>query len=159
MSLDDVKAGKAASDLEPDEPKRGRGRPPGAKNKTKGGAATVPPPPEMDPAVVDVILDTSLQQLAAFPVAYFQLEPDLTPEERAAVAGAAKPVLLKYLGDLMFQFGPEAALLLTVYMVYGRRSKRERAKNPDSGNTGIRENVPGKETTPILDPFTHPGPS
>lgn len=154
--LEDVKAAKESASSGNGEDAPRRGRPPGSKSKNKASAP--PPGPEMDPAVVDALLDNSLQTLAQVPIVFFTLEPPLSPEESAAVAGAAKPVLMKYLGDLLNAFGPEAALLVVCLSVYGRRSKRQSKTQPDSRNPGLGENVSRETNPPASDPFASAGP-
>jgi len=110
------------------EPRRGRGRPPGSKDsrkRTRSGrtaraeAAPEPPAPPAEPTEAEIaglagMLATGWRMLGA----RLRRRP-LTPDEARQLAHAAHPVMVKYGGNALEQWGAEIGLGMTMIGLWG----------------------------------------
>lgn len=134
MALDDIAAEKAARQEQGgDAPRRGPGRP-------KKVTALPPPPPEppaIPPEVLDQMMGQTVAQLGQLPCIKFGWKP-LDEQEMGMLVAGTKPLLAKYLPDMLGAWGPEIMFLAVVTMIYGKRYA-EAAERAKSDPTGIRD--------------------
>lgn len=145
MALDDIRAEKVNVGTEEPAAPRGRGRPPGSKKKPV--LSTVPPQPEIPPEVVAGMLDNSLRGLVQVPCILMDMPP-LPDQERDLVVEGTKPLINKYLPDMLGEWGAEIMFLAVIGMVYGPRfvayRERQRASDSNYRKTGSGQNPSGE---------------
>lgn len=158
MSLVDLAAEKSeqTADIPPPSGPR-RGRPPGSGKKPVAAAPVQPDPNEIPPEVVAQLLDASLAQVVQIPCVQMGWKP-LDEKESAAMVGGCKPLLNKYLPDLLGAWAPEILFLAMCLSIYGTRFAAQRAEQnrerqqhgraarTGSGSHGHREDIPGEAT-------------
>lgn len=120
-----AKAEAVLAEAAEERPRRGRGRPRGSKTKNRRAdgarveAAPEPPAPPAEPTEAELralafMLSTAWRMVGA----RLRRRP-LTPSEADELAKAAHPVLAKYGGSALEQWGPEIGLAFTLIGLWG----------------------------------------
>ncbi len=146
-------------DKEEDEKPRGRGRPKlSEEEKQARREARAKKSEETDEQSdeqrqqIDAMLAMAIGQLADAITIRFDLPPALSDEEKMVLVQGTKPVIYKYLPDILDKIGPELILGCTLWFIYGQRwmAKSTRARSPktqaDRGDNGNGEEPPIQTT-------------
>lgn len=92
---------------------------------------------------VDAMLTAAIGQLADAIVIRYELPPRLDEQEKMLLAEGSKPLIYKYLPDILDKVGPELIFGCTLWFIYGKRwmDKKARESEARSGNrkNGTRE--------------------
>jgi hypothetical protein len=163
MSIEDLKTEKSEqSSLEnTDKPQRGR---PKGSGKKASVAPAAPVEPDIPPEVVAQLLDASLSQAVQLPCIHMGWKP-LDEKETGIMIAGTKPLINKYLPDLLGQWAPEIMFLAMALSIYGtrfaaqraeqnrQRQQQQRPPRPGGRSDGHGENIPlqtvGGESTPL----------
>ncbi len=115
MALEDIRAEKTQVVDEIPPPPRGRGRPPGSSSKSgkKPPLSVLPPEDQIPPEAVAAMLDSSLKQLVQLPCLVMNVAP-LDDTESQMMVGGCKPLINKYLPNLLGEWAPEIMFLAMV---------------------------------------------
>lgn len=121
-SLDEIKERKTAPP-EAGPEKRGPGRP-----KKTAAPQPVADPAAMPPEAVEAMLDSSLQQVVQLPCLVRGWKP-LDEQEVTLMVMGCKPLINKYLPDMLGAWGPEILFIAMVLQCYGKRFADERSQD------------------------------